>query len=150
VADIELEDLSPGTLASASLLLACYMYPAGWSEQQRQECELALERLLYFEGAGFVLAKLAASYGGFISLHWGFSTTKGLPILRVQDLFTLPHYRRQGVGRALLQHAAQLARAQGANRLQLETDQQNTPAQALYQATGFEWLPSKRVYMLFL
>jgi GNAT superfamily N-acetyltransferase len=150
MSDLELEDLSSGSLLDTALLLASYTHPPGWDAHQRQECEQALQRLLRFEGARFTLAKNAGMYVGFIALHWGFSTTKGLPILRVQDLFTLPEARQKGVARALLQYAIQLARERGANRLQLETDLDNTPARSLYQTTGFEWLPGKQVYMLFL
>jgi GNAT superfamily N-acetyltransferase len=150
MSEVELAELSPATLHDAAFLLVSYMRPAGWSAQQRYECELALERMLDFESARMILARSAGAWLGFISLHWGFSTTKGLPILRVQDLFTLPAYRRMGVARTLLQHAVQLARQRGASRLQLETDRKNKPARELYVRVGFEAFPSKHVYMLFL
>ena len=47
--------------------------------------------------------------------------------------------RRHGVARALLLAAADFARADGALRLELETDHDNANAQALYRAMG--WTP---------
>ena len=70
--------------------------------------------------------------------------------MRVEALYTWPPYRNMGAGRALLQHATQLAKEKNAARLQLETDDDNAPARHLYTGLGFEKIPGKGVYMLFL
>lgn len=147
---IAIAELRPELLREAGALLAAYRHPAGWGEREHHDCTTTLERLLDFGMAGFLLARRGEDYAGFISLNWGFSTTTGKPILRVQDLFTLPQCRRAGVARALLEHARRLGEARGANRLQLETDGENAQARALYQSLGFEWFPRKAVYMRFL
>ena len=125
------------------------MTQSSLSEHQAA-CEDKLMRLLRWPSAQCFLAGQAGVWAGFASINWGFSTSKGQPIVRVQDLFVLPAYRRRGIAKALLQHLADLGRQHGANRLQLETDTQNMPAQALYSASGFEWFPDKEIYMLFL
>jgi len=145
---IETVELSPGLLGVAAALLAAHM--SGWSDTSMGECEQALRRLLDFPGARFVLARRSGEYCGFASIHWGFSTTKGQPILRVQDLFVLPEHRHQGIAQALLRHAVELARAGSANRLQLETGTHNVAARSLYESLGFEWFPQKEIYMLLL
>jgi len=63
------------------------------------------------------------------------------PICYLQDLFTAPETRGQGVGRALIDAVAQEAKAARASRLYWHTHQTNTTAQALYdklaEKTGF-------------
>lgn len=148
MSEVEIAELSPALLSDGAELLAAHL--AEWSEASPAECELFLRRLLDFPSAQFVLARRLGHYCGFAALHWGFSTSKGLPILRVQDLFVSPEHRRQGVARTLLQYAAVLGRARGANRLQLETNTDNIAARSLYQSFGFEWFPQKEIYMFFL
>jgi GNAT superfamily N-acetyltransferase len=145
---IEMLELSPDLLGVGARLLAAHM--AGWSAQPVAQCEQALRRLLDFPGAHFVLARRSGQYCGFAALHWGFSKTKGLPILRIQDLFVSPEQRRQGVARALLGYAVDQAHARSANRLQLETGTGNMAARSLYESFEFERFPHKEIYMLFL
>jgi GNAT superfamily N-acetyltransferase len=63
------------------------------------------------------------------------------PICYLQDLFTMPATRGQGVGRALLDAVAKEAKAAKSSRLYWHTHQTNTTAQALYdklaEKTGF-------------
>ena len=59
----------------------------------------------------------------------------------LQDLFTVPEARGQGVGRALIEAVAKEARAANASRLYWHTHQTNMVGQALYdklaEKTGF-------------
>ena len=55
----------------------------------------------------------------------------------LNDLFVAEHARRGGVARALLDAAADFARADGARGLMLETSRDNAPARALYRAAGW-------------
>lgn len=52
-------------------------------------------------------------------------------------MYVLPEYARQGLGRALLDHAIGAARAQGLEQLVLTVTQTNVPARELYAAAGF-------------
>ncbi|WP_233713348.1 GNAT family N-acetyltransferase [Lederbergia citri] len=142
--------LSNESLYEASYLLAHYMYPNQWSEKSQKECLQNLIKLLEFQNAHFLLAKSSDTPAAFIALNWGFSTTKGKPILIVQDLFVMPNFRRKGIARMLIEEAILLAKEKGANRLQLNTGTNNNNAQSLYQSIGFEWFPEKEIYMLFL
>lgn len=53
--------------------------------------------------------------------------------------------RRNGVGRRLLTQAIEAARASGARRLYLETNQKLTAAIRLYESMGFQHIPPERV-----
>ena len=68
----------------------------------------------------------------------------GLLVLRdgageliVDDLATHPEARGQGVGRRLLGHAEQMARAQGATVLTVEAEEQDPALVAWYEGLGF-------------
>jgi ribosomal protein S18 acetylase RimI-like enzyme len=147
---ITIAELTSELVAPAAALLAHYHMTQSSLPEHLAACEDSLMRLIRWPSAQCFLAGQAGIWAGFASINWGFSTSKGQPIVRVQDLFVLPAHRRRGIANALLQHLAALARQHGANRLQLETDTQNIPARALYSTFGFEWLPDKEIYMLFL
>jgi len=52
--------------------------------------------------------------------------------------------RGQGVGRKLVEHAVECARALGATHISLETNSKLTPAVRLYEAAGFRHIPRER------
>lgn len=54
------------------------------------------------------------------------------PVCYLQDLFTVPEVRGQGVGRALIAAVYDRARLAGSGRVYWHTHQTNVTAQALY------------------
>jgi GNAT superfamily N-acetyltransferase len=63
----------------------------------------------------------------------------------LSDLFVAHHARKQGIGRQLLEAAADFGRFVGAFQLTLETAITNTTAQHLYEACG--WLRDNEFYV---
>jgi ribosomal-protein-alanine acetyltransferase len=57
--------------------------------------------------------------------------------LQLLALAVLPEARRRGVGRRLLAHLLEAARASGGQRVTLEVARSNTPARQLYEGAGF-------------
>lgn len=55
----------------------------------------------------------------------------------IGSLAVVPAWRRQGIGRRLMEHARGLVRARGLETLDLEVLTRNTPALTLYLALGF-------------
>jgi ribosomal protein S18 acetylase RimI-like enzyme len=53
------------------------------------------------------------------------------------ELYVVPERRGQGLGRALLAHALDVARAAGADRIDLGTSEDDVAARALYERMGF-------------
>jgi GNAT superfamily N-acetyltransferase len=53
------------------------------------------------------------------------------------ELYVVPQRRREGLGRALLQAAIELARSEGADHMDLGTGEQDVAARALYESFGF-------------
>src|SRR5207244_11212217 len=68
----------------------------------------------------------------------GFSTFMARPLLNIHDLAVLPAYRRQGVGRLLLERVAAKGQELGCCKLTLEVRADNHSAQRLYQAGGLD------------
>jgi ribosomal protein S18 acetylase RimI-like enzyme len=87
-------------------------------------------RLLIAQGAG-------ARIIGFCQLYPSLCSVAAGPILVLYDLFVVPAVRRRGAGRALLEAAAEHARASGAVRMELATARTNVPAQSLYESLGW-------------
>jgi ribosomal protein S18 acetylase RimI-like enzyme len=92
-------------------------------------------------GAGTSTILLAERGGLAVGFAQLYPTWESLSLTSrwiLYDLFVEPGARRVGVGRALVTAALDHARASGAGSLSLETARDNAPAQALYQALGFE------------
>ncbi|HWC86242.1 MAG TPA: GNAT family N-acetyltransferase [Solirubrobacteraceae bacterium] len=55
----------------------------------------------------------------------------------LEDLFVAPEARRQGLARALVERSLARARERGCRRVELDTDEDNRAALALYESVGF-------------
>ena len=75
---------------------------------------------------------------GFTQLYPSFSSVSLARTFVLNDLFVVPGRRRTGVGSALLRAATEHARSLGAVRVTLNTDIENTSAQAVYEARGWK------------
>jgi ribosomal protein S18 acetylase RimI-like enzyme len=71
------------------------------------------------------------------ALHFTTSTAEGGKVAGLEDCIVHPDHRREGIGEALLGYVLEQARAEGALRVMLLTDGDNTRAQALYRKLGF-------------
>jgi GNAT superfamily N-acetyltransferase len=75
---------------------------------------------------------------GYACLYWHFSSTQAVETVLMNDLFVSETARRRGVGRALIEASATVARERGAAQLQWSTAPDNHTAQRLYDSTGAE------------
>lgn len=83
-------------------------------------CDLAVD------GAGQVL--------GFAQYQLMHRSLGGSMVCYLSDLFTTPAARGQGVGRALIDHVLEFARARGLPNVRWLTAEDNTTARALYDS----------------
>ena len=74
---------------------------------------------------------------GFTQLYPSFCSVEMIKILVLYDLFVEPNSRATGVGYALLNQARNEAKQVGANRIDLQTAQDNHIAQGLYKKFGY-------------
>jgi GNAT superfamily N-acetyltransferase len=75
---------------------------------------------------------------GYACLYWSFTSIAPGETVLMNDLYVDPASRRQGVGRALIDASAAIARERGAERLEWMTATTNETAQRLYDSTGAE------------
>ena len=94
--------------------------------------------LRFRESAGLevLVAEADSQVIGFIALS--FPQTLTGPKAWIDDIAVEPSYRRQGIGAALLEAAVRRARQRGCKHLLVDTAKSNPPAQAFYQACGFD------------
>ena len=75
---------------------------------------------------------------GFTQLYPALCSVDLVDYFVLYDLYVMEAARRQGIARALMNAASDWAKAQGADRLDLETARDNAPGQALYTDLGYE------------
>jgi GNAT superfamily N-acetyltransferase len=75
---------------------------------------------------------------GYACLYWHFSSLAAAESVLMNDLFVRAEARGAGVGRALIEASAAVARERGAVCLEWATAPGNARAQALYDSTGAE------------
>lgn len=75
---------------------------------------------------------------GYACMFWHFSSTRAVETVLMNDLYVDEAERGQGVGRALIEACADIARRRGADHLEWSTAPDNKTAQRLYDSTGAE------------
>lgn len=80
---------------------------------------------------------------GYACLYWHFSSLEACESVLMNDLYVEESARGRGVGRALIEASAAVARERGAAFVEWSTAPDNETAQRLYDSTGAErseWL----------
>lgn len=75
---------------------------------------------------------------GYACLYWHFSSLEATECVLMNDLYVDESARGQGVGRALIEASAEVARERGAPFVEWSTAPDNYTAQRLYDSTGAE------------
>ena len=73
---------------------------------------------------------------GFALYFFTFSTFAGKPTLYLEDLFVLPEYRKQGIGKALLKELARIAIQHDCGRMEWAVLNWNEPAIRFFRSMG--------------
>jgi GNAT superfamily N-acetyltransferase len=92
-----------------------------------------------------ILAEYTGKAVGFALFFHNYSTFLTKPGIYLEDLFVLPEYRRQGIGKALLSKVAKIAVARGCGRLEWSVLDWNESAQAFYRSMGASILDDWRI-----
>ena len=90
-----------------------------------------------------LLARVKDKPVGFVLFFHNFSTFLMKPGIHLEDLFVLPEYRGQGIGKLLLQAVGKISVERGCGRLEWMVLDWNQPAIAFYERMGakrkIEW-----------
>lgn len=83
-----------------------------------------------------VIAEWDGRPAGFAFFFYNYSTWRGQPGLYLEDLFVLPEMRGKGIGKALLQHLAQIAVEEHCYGIRWMVLEWNEPALKFYHSLG--------------
>jgi GNAT superfamily N-acetyltransferase len=120
-------------------LIAAYQRFYGVERIDRGRNRTFFQRFLAPSEDGLLLdARAAGEIVGYACLYWHFSSTKAVETVLMNDLFVSEAARGRGVGRALIEASAGVARERGAAQLEWATAPDNLTAQRLYDSTGAE------------
>ena len=99
----------------------------------------SVERLMEDVNTDFVLGAPDADSppAGVLQLRFRFSVWKAALDAWIEDVYVAESARRAGVGDALVTRALERARERGARRVELDCNEDNAGARALYERHGF-------------
>jgi GNAT superfamily N-acetyltransferase len=135
-------EIAPATPADVPMVLALITALAEY-EKLRHEVvatEASLHQALFGPkpGAEAIIARVDGTAAGFALFFHNFSTVMGKRGLYLEDLFVLPEHRGRSIGKALLQHLAQLALQRDCARFEWAVLDWNRPARDFYESLGAE------------
>jgi GNAT superfamily N-acetyltransferase len=112
---------------------------------------LANVRRVMESGDGeFLLASHAGEPSGVCQIRFRWSVWKSAEDCWLEDLYVREPARREGLGRALVEAAVARARERGCRRIELDVNEDNAAALALYTACGFTLEPKPPGRTLFI
>ena len=111
--------------------------------------DVELDEWLFDKRAAEVLFVLADGREvGYALYFTSFSTFLGRPGLYLEDIFVLPKYRGQGLGKALFTELARLAVQRGYGRFEWSCLDWNTPSIEFYRSLGAQPMKEWTVFRL--
>jgi GNAT superfamily N-acetyltransferase len=141
-ADLRIEPVSAEQLAELLPLIAAYQRFYEVEEIDDERNRGFFSRFLAPSDDGLLLgAWRGGALAGYACLYWHFTSLVPAETVLMNDLYVIEAERGNGVGRALIDASAKVARQHGAHQLQWVTAPGNTTARRLYDRTGAESEP---------
>ena len=140
--------IRPAAPADAALILTFIRHLAEY--EREPHAVVMTENQLLRDGFGSeryfecLIAESDGQPAGFALFFPIFSTWKGRSI-HLEDLFVLPEFRKQGIGKALLSRVAAIAVERGCARLQWDVLEWNKLALDFYRSLGAVTLDEWRI-----
>ncbi len=132
---MQVRTAEPGEEAEVASLIAGFRDFYGEREPDDEQIARMVAELLGDEQTEFLLAGDPAV--GVAQLRFRRSVWTGAEDAWLEDLFVVEEARGSGTGRALVQGCIDRARARGCKRIQLDANERNIGALALYESLGF-------------
>ncbi len=99
---------------------------------------MGLQQLIDSESGCVLVAEHPGNIIGMCTGQLTVSTAEGGSALLVEDVVVAEEWRKQGVGRRLMDELGRWARSSGATRMQLLADRSNTGALGFYEHTDWK------------
>ncbi len=126
----------PEDAATVAGLLAQFRDWWGYSEPSDESMRRDVERLLADPSTDYLLG--GDPPAGVVQLRYRYGVWLAAEDCLLEDLFVSEAARGTGLGRALGEAAVARARERGCRRIELDVNEANRPAAALYESLGFE------------
>ena len=127
-------------------------FGAWWGKNVVPEDEVraSVDRIMSGDDGEFLLGALDGEPVGVCQLRFRWSVWKSAEDCWLEDLFVREEARRSGLGRALVEAALERARERGCMRIELDVNEDNGAARALYEACRFLTEPKPPGRTLFI
>lgn len=136
---VRIEQISPQQMDKLLPLIAAYQRFYEVEDVDDERNHAFFSRFLAPSEDGMLLgAWRGEQLVGYACLYWHFTSLVPAETVLMNDLFVAEDQRGEGVGRALIEASAQVARERGAHHLEWATAPGNVTAQRLYDSTGAE------------
>jgi GNAT superfamily N-acetyltransferase len=143
-AELEIAPIDAAEFEPLLPLIAAYQRFYEVAEIDTERNRAFFRRFLAPSEEGMLLgAREGGAIVGYACLFWHFSSLAAAESVLMNDLFVSEAARGRGVGRALIEASAAIARERGAAHLEWATAPDNLTAQRLYDSTGAkrsEWV----------
>ena len=123
-----------------------------WGKNVVPEAEVraSVERIMGGDDGEYLLGAVDGAPVGVCQLRFRWSVWKSAEDCWLEDLFVREEARRSGLGHALVEAALERARERGCKRIELDVNEDNSAARALYEACGFQTEPKPPGRTLFI
>jgi GNAT superfamily N-acetyltransferase len=135
VGDIHNEEHKQAMLSQLDFYMQDPM--AGQGKMPEKLAGKIIEGLMNQPNYLFFLAKCNGAYTGVANCFINFSTFKAKQLINIHDFSVSPHYRKKGIGEAMMGKIIDHCREKGYCKITLEVRNDNFNAQNLYRKIGF-------------
>ncbi len=117
-----------------------------------EEIRASVERIMAGDDGEYLLGAVDGedAPAGVCQLRFRWSVWKSAEDCWLEDLYVREAARRSGLGRALVEAALERARERGCKRIELDVNEDNLAARALYESCGFLTEPKPPGRTLFI
>ena len=132
-------DIRPAEERDTALILRFIRELAAYERAEHEvvATEAHIRATLFGEGpARALVCSVGGVEAGFAVYFFNYSTWQGRKGLYLEDLYVTPSHRQLGAGKALLQHLARIAVAEGCGRFEWSVLHWNEPALQFYRSIG--------------